>query len=75
MRENAKEQELLKGFRLEILFINRKVSLLQCLYRDFIAKPPLQITKKYKSKHYYLEKVGRKPKSEQKVKKSNGQQE
>ena len=28
VRENAKERELLKGFRLEILFINKKVSLL-----------------------------------------------
>ena len=48
---------------------------LQCLSGAFIAKPPLQITKKYKFKHYYKEKVGRKPKSEQKLKKLNGQQE
>ena len=52
-----------------------KEMVLQCLVWGFFSQVLIQITKNYKSKHYYKEKVGRKPKREQKVKKSNGQQE
>ena len=41
------------------------------LFWGFYSQTPIQITKSYKSKHYYKEKVGRKPKREQKVKKFN----
>ena len=34
----------------------------------FYSQPIIQITKNYKNKHYYKEKVGRKPKREQKAK-------
>ena len=43
-----------------------------CLYSvwsgGFYSQPIIQITKNYKNKHYYKEKVGRKPKREEKAK-------
>ena len=36
--------------------------------RGFYSQPIIQFTKNYKNKHYYKEKVGRKPKRKQKVK-------
>ena len=50
MKETGKERELLKGSCLEILFISKERSLLQCLSRAFVAQPPLQNTKKTKKK-------------------------
>ena len=44
MRETGKEGGDLKASCLKS-FINEKDALLQCLSRDFITKPPLQITK------------------------------
>ena len=56
-------------------FINEEDGLHSVLSGGFYNQTLIQITKNYKSKHYYKDKVGRKPKREQKVKKSNGQQE
>ena len=69
-REKARTAERLAP---KIFINDQEFSTMSCL-GAFIAKPNT-ITKNYKSKHYYKEKVGRKPKREQKVKKSNGQQE
>ena len=65
----------LKASRQKETLLMKEMKMLQCLSRAFIDKPPLQITKNYNSKHYYKENVGRKQKREQKVKKSNGEQE
>ena len=44
MRETGKEGGDLKASRPKS-FINEEDALLQCLFRAFITKPPLQITK------------------------------
>ena len=44
MRESEKEREQLKAWRLKI-YTKVKVVLYSVLSGDFIAKPPLQITK------------------------------
>ena len=72
MREKEKKGELSKGWRPKILLMI-KSCLHNVLSGGFYSQTLIKITKNYKSKHYYKEKVGRKPKSEQKVKKSNGQ--
>ena len=74
MREKDKNRELSKGWRPKILLMI-KSCLRSVLSEGFYSQTPIQITKNYKSKHYCKEKIGRKPKIEQKEKQSNGQQE
>ena len=69
-----KEAGKLKASRQKETLLMKEM-VLQCLVWAFFSQAPIQFTKNYKSKHYYKEKVGRKPKREQKVEKSNGQQE
>ena len=61
MRENEKEREELKASRPKALLIKKNI-LLQCLSGAFIAKPPLQNTKKTKIKSYYRGQNGKKTK-------------
>ena len=60
MRESEKEQEELKAFCPKS-FINGKDAVIVLVW-GFYSQTLIQITKNYKSKHYYKEKVGRKPK-------------
>ena len=53
---------------LPILLMSQKVPLYSVWLGGFYSQPIIQITKNYKNKHYYKEKVGRKPKREQKAK-------
>ena len=64
----GKEAGELKAAHQKETFINEKKGrfFIQSLSGAFIAKAPLQITKNCKSKHYYKEKVGRKPKKNKK---------
>ena len=47
--ENEKEGEELKASFLKTLLMSKNKVSLQCLFGDFIAKPPLQNTKKTKT--------------------------
>ena len=61
MRENEKEREELKASRPKTLLIKKSI-LITVLVWGFIAKPPLQNTKKTKSKSYYKGQIGKKQK-------------
>ena len=71
MREKEKKRKLAKGWHPKILLMI-KSCLHSVLFGGFYSPALIQITKNYKSKHYYKEKVGRKPKREQKVKSQTG---
>ena len=74
MRERGgkrKEARTAKRFP-PILLMSKSFSLFYSVWSGgFYSQPIIQITKNYKNKHYYKEKVGRKPKREQKAKRGS----